>query len=62
MKTNLFFIQFSISILLIFGGTFTLRYFKTGELLVDQIIGITAGLLILIASLVWRIKVKKSTY
>lgn len=61
MKTNTFFIQFAISILLIFGGTFTIRYFRTGELLVDQIIGITAGLLILIASLIWRIKSKQST-
>ncbi|QFK72403.1 hypothetical protein F7984_14710 [Pradoshia sp. D12] len=61
MSTNTFFIRFSISILLIFGGTFTIRYFRTGELLIDQIMGIAAGLLILIASLVWRNKSKQST-
>ena len=54
MKTNTTLIRLAIIIIVIFGGTFTFRYFKTGELLLDQIIGVSAGVVLLIASLIWR--------
>ncbi len=54
MKVNTYLIQLSVMIIFIFGGTFTIRYFRTGELLLDQIIGASVGIVILIASLIWR--------
>ncbi|MGJ9385369.1 hypothetical protein [Salipaludibacillus sp. CF4.18] len=40
MKINSYLIQLSVTVIVIFGGTFTIRYFRTGELLLDQIIGV----------------------
>lgn len=54
MKTNTTLIRLSIIIIVIFGGTFTLHYFRTGELLLDQIVGVSVGFVLLIASLIWR--------
>lgn len=54
MKINLFLIQFAITIMVIFGGTFIMRYFIKGELLLDQLIGASVGLILLISSLIWR--------
>ncbi|KGR79462.1 hypothetical protein [Ureibacillus sinduriensis] len=54
MKTNTTLIRLSIIIMVIFGGTFTFRYFRAGELLLDQIVGVSVGLVLLIASLIWR--------
>ena len=54
LKINTFLIQFAITIIVIFGGTFTIRYFITGELLLDQMIGATVGVILLVASLIWR--------
>lgn len=54
MKINSYLIQLAITIIAIFGGTFTIRYFRTGELLLDQIIGASFGIILLIASLIWR--------
>ncbi|MED3662848.1 hypothetical protein NST62_11685 [Ureibacillus sp. FSL K6-8385] len=54
MKVNLFFIRLSVIIMIIFGGVFMIRYFAKGELLLDQLIGASAGLILLISSLIWR--------
>jgi Trk-type K+ transport system membrane component len=54
MKFNSYLIQLAIIIILIFGGIFTLRYFRTGELLLDQIIGFVLGVVLLLAAIVWR--------
>lgn len=54
MKINTFLIQLAISIIIIFYGVFTIRYVKTGEQLLDQLIGASVGVVLLIASLVWR--------
>ncbi|WP_404469186.1 hypothetical protein [Sutcliffiella horikoshii] len=54
MNINSYLIQLAIMIITIFGGTFTIRYFRTGELLLDQIIGVSVGVLLLIAALIWR--------
>lgn len=54
MNINSYLIQLAIMIIAIFGGTFTIRYFRTGELLLDQIIGVSVGVLLLIAALIWR--------
>ncbi|MFC3039689.1 hypothetical protein ACFOGI_05445 [Virgibacillus xinjiangensis] len=54
MKINAYLIQLGITIIVIFGGTFTIRYFRTGELLLDQTIGVSVGVVLLIASLIWR--------
>lgn len=56
MKINIYLIQLAVTIIVIFGGTFTIRYFKTGELLLDQIIGASVGIVLLIAALIWRKK------
>jgi hypothetical protein len=58
LKINSYLIQLAITIIVIFGGTFTIRYFRTGELLLDQIIGATVGVILLVATLIWR-KVNK---
>jgi len=51
LKIHLYLIQSAIVIIIIFGG----RYFRTGELLLDQIIGVAIGVILLIASLIWRV-------
>lgn len=54
IKINTYFIQLSLTMIVIFGGTFAIRYLRTNELLIDQLIGASVGVLLLIASLVWR--------
>jgi hypothetical protein len=54
MKISIYLIQLAVTIIVIFGGTFTIRYFRTGELLLDQIIGASFGIVLLIATLIWR--------
>lgn len=54
MKNNSYLIQFALALIVIFGGTFTFRYFRTGELLLDQIIVATVGIILLVATLIWR--------
>ena len=54
MKINSYLLQLAITIIVIFGGTFIIRYFRTGELLFDQIIGASVGVILLITSLIWR--------
>lgn len=56
MKINTYLIQLAVMIIVIFGGIFTIRFFRTGELLIEQIIGASVGIVLLIASLVWRQK------
>ena len=58
MKINTYLIQLAVTIIVILGGIFTIRYFRTGELLLDQIIGASIGIVLLIATLIWR-KIKK---
>jgi len=53
VKINLYLFRLAILILIIFGGTFTLRYFKTGELLLDQLIGGVVGLALLLFAYFW---------
>lgn len=54
MKINTYLIQLGTMILLIFGGTFVLRYLKFGEFLLDQLIGASVGFVLLIGSMIWR--------
>ncbi|SMQ78116.1 hypothetical protein SAMN05444673_3249 [Bacillus sp. OV166] len=54
MKINSYLLQLAIIIIVIFGGTFIIRYIRTGELLLDQIIGASVGVILLITSLIWR--------
>jgi hypothetical protein len=54
MKINSYLLHLAITIIVIFGGTFIIRYFRTGELLLDQIIGASVGVILLIVSLIWR--------
>ncbi len=61
MKINSYLIQLAITIIVIFGGTFTIRYFRTGEQLLDQFIGVIVGAVLLIAALIWR-KMNKLSY
>lgn len=54
MKINTYFIQLASTIIVIFGGTFTIRYFRAGELLLDQLIGAMVGILLLMATIIWK--------
>lgn len=58
METNKLFLRLAITMIIIFGGVFTIHYFRSGELLIDQFIGLLMGVMILIGSLLWR---KKAT-
>lgn len=60
MRKNTYLIQLAIAIIVIFGGTFTIYYLKTGEFLVDQMIGASVGFILLVASLGWKIMNKQS--
>ncbi|QFG01161.1 hypothetical protein PB01_09885 [Psychrobacillus glaciei] len=62
MKINSKLIPLAKIVILIFGGTFTLRYFRTGELLIDQIIGLFLGIVLLLSAIVWRKNNKESNY
>ena len=56
LTINTFLIRFAVTMMIIFGGIFTFRYFRTSELLLDQMIGASVGVLLLIASFTWRKK------
>ncbi|WP_226671116.1 hypothetical protein [Metabacillus litoralis] len=60
MKINTYLIQLAIVIIIIFGGTFTFIYLRSSAILLDQLIGASVGVILLIASLIWR-KTNKST-
>ncbi|WP_235821778.1 hypothetical protein [Gottfriedia acidiceleris] len=54
MKINTYLLKLSMLIILIFGGTLIIHLIRTGELLIDQIIGFFVGIVILLFSLIWR--------
>ena len=56
MKNNQILLILAAIIIIIFGGTFTIRYFRHGEILLDQLIVAFIGLILLLASLLWRKK------
>ncbi|MGG3928549.1 hypothetical protein ABET51_21530 [Metabacillus fastidiosus] len=54
MKINTYLIQLGIITILVFGVTFSIYYFRSGYLLLDQMIGTSVGVVLLIGSLIWR--------
>ncbi|PGL69435.1 hypothetical protein [Bacillus sp. AFS055030] len=54
MKINQYMLQLSLLIIIIFGGTFIIHIIRTGEFLLDQMIGCSVGILLLLFSLIWR--------
>ncbi|SFJ29222.1 hypothetical protein SAMN04487936_101555 [Halobacillus dabanensis] len=52
--TNRFFLLFGAMMVLLFGGVFVIRYFRTGELLADQLIGVAVGAIVFIWAFIWR--------
>ena len=56
MKNNQFLIMISAIMIIIFGGVFTIRYLRNGEMLLDQLIIVAIGLILLLGSLLWRKK------
>ena len=54
MRLNLYLIQLAIIIMTIFGGRFIILYFIKGELLLDNLIVASVGLILLTSSLIWR--------
>ena len=54
MMFNLYLIQLAIIIMTIFGGRFIILYFIKGEVLLDNLIVASVGLILLISSLIWR--------
>ncbi|PFA62830.1 hypothetical protein CN378_17455 [Bacillus sp. AFS015802] len=55
MKINAYLIRLSFSIMLIFGGTLAIYYIKTGDFLVYHLITTCVGMVLLLASWMWRI-------
>lgn len=54
MKINQYFLRLSVILIVIFGGSFVIRYFRTGELSEDQIPGMLLGVVLLIGAWIWR--------
>ncbi|MGV2941997.1 hypothetical protein AB5I83_20510 [Mesobacillus sp. LC4] len=55
MKVNAtYLMRLAALIILIFGGTLVIVYSQTGEVLMDQVIGTSIGVVLLIASFIWR--------
>lgn len=54
MKINTYLFRLAIMIIVIFGGGSILHYFRTGEILLNGIIGVYVGILFLIALLMAR--------
>lgn len=61
MKIHSFIMRLALLISIIFGGTFTIRYIKTGELLLDQMLGGILGIVLIIVTIVFG-KMKKTPY
>ncbi|WP_226641575.1 hypothetical protein [Mesobacillus subterraneus] len=60
MKVNAtYLMRLAALIILIFGGTLVIVYSQTGEVLMDQLIGGSIGVVLLIGSFIWRM-VKRS--
>jgi hypothetical protein len=58
MKTNGYLIRLSFSIMLIFGGTLAINYSKTGNFLVYNLITTCVGMVLILASWMWRTRNK----
>ncbi|MCM3770394.1 MULTISPECIES: hypothetical protein [Priestia] len=56
MEINSYLIRFSCMLMLMFGGLFIIRYLKTGDLFLDQLLAFGAGFVLFIGSLMWRRK------
>ena len=54
MKINQYLISLSTSMIIIFGGVSIIRYIRMDELLLDQLIIASIGVMLLIFSLVWK--------
>jgi hypothetical protein len=61
MELNSYVIRLSFLIIGIFGGVFLFRYIENGELLFDQLIGVTFGVLLLVVAVIWRRSNQTST-
>ncbi|PPA71066.1 hypothetical protein [Jeotgalibacillus proteolyticus] len=62
MDNNGYLILLGSLMVLIFGGTFTLRFFNTGELLIGQMVVLIVGIILLAASIIWRKSNKQINY
>ncbi len=58
MKINSYLIYLACLMIGIFGGVFIQSYLKTDDLYLDQFFGAFAGCVLLISSLIWRIRNK----
>ncbi|MBN9653339.1 hypothetical protein J0K78_03595 [Halobacillus sp. GSS1] len=58
MEINRFFLMFATTMMLIFGGVFSIRYLRNGEFLTAHLLSALAGFLILIIAFIWRQKHK----
>lgn len=56
MEINSYLIRFSGMLMLMFGGLFIIRYVKTGEFYLDQLLVFGAGFVLFIGSLIWKRK------
>ncbi|WDW07195.1 hypothetical protein [Priestia aryabhattai] len=56
MEINSYLIRFSCMLMLMFGGLFIIRYVKTGDLYLDQLLVFGAGFVLFISSLIWKRK------
>lgn len=56
VKINQYLISLSISMIMIFGGVSIVRYIRMDDILLDQIIVASVGIIILISSLIYKRK------
>lgn len=54
MKKSTYCLFFACMMLLIFGGVLAIRYVQTGDILIDQLIGVFAGATLFVGSIVWK--------
>ncbi|WP_195782576.1 hypothetical protein [Priestia megaterium] len=59
MEINSYLIRFSCMLMLMFGGIFIIRYVKTGDLYLDQLLAFGAGFVLFIGSLIWKRKLQQ---
>ena len=59
MKMNHYLLQFSLMLIVLFGGLFLLRWIKDGDMDVLQLIGCGVGVVLFVTTLIWGVWHKK---
>lgn len=63
MKMNHYLLQFSMMLIVLFGGMFLLRWIKDGDVDVMQLIGCGVGVILFLSTFIWGMwKKKRQSY